>query len=433
ASYEARAFGIRSAMGGRRARELCPHAIVVKPQWEAYLEASRAVTEIFEETAPLVEPLSIDEAFLDVRGLERISGTPPRIAARLRREVRGRRPADLGRRGPEQEPGQDGQRRGQARRPARGRSRPRGRVPGPAPGRAAVGRRAGDHGQAARERPHPRAPARRARAGDAGRAARAGARPARPRARPPARPAAGAAGRRTRLVRRAERARAGAEVARGDRCGAAGARRPGHATHAREGAGRAHDRAAAALRRLLTRDPFADAAAVDGGHAHGAEGGARSARRLAPDDRTARPDPRRHHGREPRSARARHPARAAARWAQPGRARRRGGRDPHPHRAQGGDPGDAAAPGDGPLPLALPGRGSRAVSARLSSPRWPATRTAWAPTSTGTTSSWERTSSAPTACRSSSPIRRAGASRPSAPTPTRSAPPRSPSTSTRRT
>jgi DNA polymerase IV len=88
ASYEARAFGIRSAMGGRRARELCPHAIVVKPQWEAYLEASRAVTEIFEETAPLVEPLSIDEAFLDVRGLERISGTPPRIAARLRREVR---------------------------------------------------------------------------------------------------------------------------------------------------------------------------------------------------------------------------------------------------------------------------------------------------------------------------------------------------------
>jgi DNA polymerase IV len=82
ASYEARAYGVRSA------RQLCPHAIVVKPQWEAYLEASRAVTDIFEETAPLVEPLSIDEAFLDVRGLERISGTPPRIAARLRREVR---------------------------------------------------------------------------------------------------------------------------------------------------------------------------------------------------------------------------------------------------------------------------------------------------------------------------------------------------------
>jgi len=88
ASYEARAFGVRSAMGGRRARELCPHAIVVKPCWSAYLDASRAVVAIFEETAPLVERLSIDEAFLDVRGLERISGTPVRIAARLRRVVR---------------------------------------------------------------------------------------------------------------------------------------------------------------------------------------------------------------------------------------------------------------------------------------------------------------------------------------------------------
>jgi DNA polymerase IV len=90
ASYEARAFGVRSAMGGRRARELCPHANVVAPQWSAYLDASRAVAAIFEDTAPLVERLSIDEAFLDVRGLERISGTPPHIAARLRREVRER-------------------------------------------------------------------------------------------------------------------------------------------------------------------------------------------------------------------------------------------------------------------------------------------------------------------------------------------------------
>src|SRR3989440_6733359 len=90
ASYEARAFGIRSAMGGRRARLLCPHAIVVKPDWSAYLEASRAVAEIFHDTAPFVERISIDEAFLDVRGLERISGTPVQIAARLRREVRER-------------------------------------------------------------------------------------------------------------------------------------------------------------------------------------------------------------------------------------------------------------------------------------------------------------------------------------------------------
>jgi DNA polymerase IV len=90
ASYEARAFGVHSAMGGRRARRLCPHAIVVAPHWSAYLDASRAVAAIFEETAPLVERLSIDEAFLDVRGLERISGTPAQIAARLRREVRNR-------------------------------------------------------------------------------------------------------------------------------------------------------------------------------------------------------------------------------------------------------------------------------------------------------------------------------------------------------
>jgi DNA polymerase-4 len=88
ASYEARAFGVRSAMGGGRARQLCPHAIVVKPHWAAYLEASRAVAAIFDDTSPLVERLSIDEAFLDVRGLERISGTPAHIAVRLRRRVR---------------------------------------------------------------------------------------------------------------------------------------------------------------------------------------------------------------------------------------------------------------------------------------------------------------------------------------------------------
>ena len=88
ASYEARAFGVRSAMGGRQWRELCPQAIVVSPNWDAYVEASRSVVAIFEDTAPFVERISIDEAFLDVRGLERISGTAPRIAATLRRRVR---------------------------------------------------------------------------------------------------------------------------------------------------------------------------------------------------------------------------------------------------------------------------------------------------------------------------------------------------------
>ncbi|HWF24875.1 MAG TPA: DNA polymerase IV [Solirubrobacteraceae bacterium] len=87
ASYEAKAHGVRTAMGGSQARRLCPHAIVVPPRMAAYVEASKAVFEVFEETAPVVEGLSIDEAFLDVRGLERISGTPFEIAVGLRREV----------------------------------------------------------------------------------------------------------------------------------------------------------------------------------------------------------------------------------------------------------------------------------------------------------------------------------------------------------
>jgi DNA polymerase IV len=69
ASYEAKAFGIRTAMGGARARRLCPAAVVVKPRMSAYSEASKAVFEVFEDTTPLVEGISIDEAFLDVRGL----------------------------------------------------------------------------------------------------------------------------------------------------------------------------------------------------------------------------------------------------------------------------------------------------------------------------------------------------------------------------
>jgi DNA polymerase IV len=87
ASYEAKAFGVRSAMGGRQARQLCPDAIVVSPRIDAYLDASKAVFAIFEDTTPLVEGLSVDEAFLDVRGLTRISGSPVEIAARLRRRV----------------------------------------------------------------------------------------------------------------------------------------------------------------------------------------------------------------------------------------------------------------------------------------------------------------------------------------------------------
>jgi DNA polymerase IV len=90
ASYEAKALGVRTAMGGRVARRLCPHAVVVPPRMAAYSEASRAVFAVFRDTTPLVEGLSIDEAFLDVRGLERISGTPTEIAGQLRRAVRDR-------------------------------------------------------------------------------------------------------------------------------------------------------------------------------------------------------------------------------------------------------------------------------------------------------------------------------------------------------
>ncbi|WP_237742807.1 DNA polymerase IV [Actinopolymorpha alba] len=87
ASYEAKAFGVRTAMGGAQARWLCPQAIVVGPRMKAYSEASKAVFEVFRRTTPLVEGLSIDEAFLDVAGLWRIAGSPVDIAKQLRRDV----------------------------------------------------------------------------------------------------------------------------------------------------------------------------------------------------------------------------------------------------------------------------------------------------------------------------------------------------------
>ena len=88
ASYEARACGVRSAMGARKARRLCPEAVVVEPDFEAYLAASRAVFDVFHRAAPVVEKLSIDEAFIDARGLERITGSPRDVAVRLRADVR---------------------------------------------------------------------------------------------------------------------------------------------------------------------------------------------------------------------------------------------------------------------------------------------------------------------------------------------------------
>lgn len=87
ASYEAKACGVRTPMAERAARRLCPDAVVVAPRMDAYSQASKAVFAVFDDTTPLVEGLSIDEAFLDVGGLRRIAGSPVEIATRLRERV----------------------------------------------------------------------------------------------------------------------------------------------------------------------------------------------------------------------------------------------------------------------------------------------------------------------------------------------------------
>jgi len=88
ASYEAKAHGVRTAMGGRQALRLCPDAVVVPPRMSAYSGASDAVFAVFRDTTPMVEPLSIDEAFLDVRGLHQLRPSPVEIAMKLRARVR---------------------------------------------------------------------------------------------------------------------------------------------------------------------------------------------------------------------------------------------------------------------------------------------------------------------------------------------------------
>ena len=88
ATYEARRFGVRSAMNVAQALRLCPHAIVVVPHFERYAALSRQVMAIFHDVTPLVEPLSIDEAFLDVSGARRLWGSPGEIATRLRARVK---------------------------------------------------------------------------------------------------------------------------------------------------------------------------------------------------------------------------------------------------------------------------------------------------------------------------------------------------------
>ena len=87
ANYEARKFGVHSAMPAARARVLCPHAVFIKPRHDLYAQISRQIRAIFERYTPLVEPLSLDEAFLDVTASEALFGFAPDIAKRIKREI----------------------------------------------------------------------------------------------------------------------------------------------------------------------------------------------------------------------------------------------------------------------------------------------------------------------------------------------------------
>ena len=266
ASYEAKAYGIRTAMSGSQARRLCPQAIVVEPRFSAYTEASKAMYRVFDDTTPLVEGMSIDEAFLDVRGhASACSARRAEIAVRLRRDVLERvgLPITVG-----------VARTKFLAKVASGVAKPDGLLVVPPDGELAFlhplpVERLWGVGPVTARKLHARGIA------TVGQVAALLARPRScccsggPRAvtctRSP-----------TTAIRGASRsAGAGARSARSARSAARRkspeaidaalvvARRPRHAPHARGAAGRPHGRAAPALRRLLARDALAHAAARD--------------------------------------------------------------------------------------------------------------------------------------------------------------------------
>ncbi|MCJ7772918.1 MAG: DNA polymerase IV, partial [Desulfobacterales bacterium] len=88
ASYEARAFGVHSAMPMYRARQMCPEAIILPPRMKRYKDLSRQIMAILKNLSPLVEPVSIDEAYVDITGCERLHGDLLSIASNLKQEIR---------------------------------------------------------------------------------------------------------------------------------------------------------------------------------------------------------------------------------------------------------------------------------------------------------------------------------------------------------
>ena len=263
-------MGVRGAMGGRQARQLCPDAIVVTPRFKAYVQASKDVFAIFEDTAPVVEGLSMEEAFLDVRGLERICGlaargSPSGCGGACASEVG---PAAERGRGAHQAPGQGGQ----PRRPS-----PTGcwwcradeeiGVPAPAAGRGAVGGRPRHGGQAARARHPPgRAPGGRARARAGGHAGpRGGLAPERDRATTATRGRCGHAGGGGRWARSRRWAAAPRTQAELDAVLVALVDRVTRRMRS-SGPGRADGHAAPALRRLLARVALAQPGPGHGRH-----------------------------------------------------------------------------------------------------------------------------------------------------------------------